>query len=1414
MENQLLHNINEVSAALVKTPGRTGDLTSILQHIAHTAQVAFSADSCVIIAINPITGRFIDSQIVAGDLQVRSERLHDEPGVDGVTQRILKNGVVLIQDLDEQPQYHSRFTRNEGISALAGLAMRTRHRQRPLGTICLNFRQVKIFNSADYECFHNFARQAALILQEAWLARHYETIARIGQEVNHDLRRVEDLFLILQNYVDTVFDESHTLMLAIYQPQTNTLDLHLRERGQTFFRNGPLQGACYYTMETQQPCFIRHLSKEKETGQWPFQIISIEGTRLEESLIFAPVMLRGISLGVLSIQHPEPNAYGQEDQFILQLLASYIALALHNMRLYSSLSQLNETGQILTQQLESEQTLQATVDKIQAATRADVVILYPCEAPYQRFTLSPRIAGTLLNSHLEAGAPEDIAALMLAHKKPIFARKSATLYTELHSNRHVGRSNFQEREQVHSTAALPLLVEDELVGILFLNFRQTQHFDSTQKLSIEGLAHYAAIAIKNSQAFGKLTQRRLRELEILQWIDRALSSNLDLKIVLCTLLRMAHEQVPAEEVSILLYNPKTQALETAEAIGRHAEASLQQTIFLQENRGITRWVVEHKKPARVANIRRDPLWRDLHVPVADDIISELDVPLFNHEEVVGVLNFESIREGAFRQEDEDFLLTLAGQAVLAIKNAQTYEREKRLVAEGRVLNEIGKQLIVQLDSAHIFGLILEKALELTHSTRGNLMLTDLGSNDLWMAAERGVTEEYKGRRQSLEQGVVGNVARNKQLLNVDLSQPPWNEVYVPFISGMRSELAVPMLAGNELRGVLNIESPVPHNFDEHDEHLLQGLADLAVVALQNVQAFEREKRLVAEGQVLNEISKEITSQLDPVRVFDLILEKAQALTHSTVGSLHLYDPYLKDLTMVVERGIARDKKGQRQRLNEGLVGHVAARKELLNVGDVTQSPWNKIYLEFFPGTFSELAVPMLAGNELRGVLNIESSVRNNFDDGAERLIKGLAGLAVVALQNAERYEKARREAQRFQLLYEAGQELGKVTDLSQLEQAYDAVLRIAEEESQSQVLIRRYHEETQELEVVRISYPHDAASFHRKAVNSGINGQVAREQRTIMISDITNPPPDAAVPQPSDPETRSLLIAPIVFKEEYYGNLVLNHKEVDHFQGADILFFEGLAQQLASTIYRLETTKARQESEQRAASAEEMSSIGQSAFEVTHRLDNDLGLVDLYVTDIQSELEKQGVMNTRISKKLLNIRKSVQTALSFSFDIKQNLAKWKAKEETAGGPVVLSPRVLLEEAATVSPLSPSIYIELQVDEDVAAVLVIHGLAADILHNLVVNAMQAMPDGGVITLHAHNAGRSVALSVTDTGIGIPPEKLSKVFDLFFSTKRSSGFGLWSSRRNALKNQGDLKVESELGKGTTFTLFLPRNDVKTS
>src|SRR5260221_11433414 len=166
------------------------------------------------------------------------------------------------------------------------------------------------------------------------------------------------------------------------------------------------------------------------------------------------------------------------------------------------------------------------------------------------------------------------------------------------------------------------------------------------------------------------------------------------------------------------------------------------------------------------------------------------------------------------------------------------------------------------------------------------------------------------------------------------------------------------------------------------------------------------------------------------------------------------------------------------------------------------------------------------------------------------------------------------------------------------------------------------------------SEPGHYRQHRRIKLGEGVNRQRAQERRTIVIQDTHNPAPDVVPPKLSDAMTHSLVITPILFKDRYYGNLRLSHEQVDHFHGTDILFFEGLAQQLASTIYRLETAQEQHELEQRAIAAEAMSSIGQAAFELTHRLGNDLGTVRTYVNSIRTEFERLGWESPFFSQKM------------------------------------------------------------------------------------------------------------------------------------------------------------------------------------
>jgi PAS domain S-box-containing protein len=126
-----------------------------------------------------------------------------------------------------------------------------------------------------------------------------------------------------------------------------------------------------------------------------------------------------------------------------------------------------------------------------------------------------------------------------------------------------------------------------------------------------------------------------------------------------------------------------------------------------------------------------------------------------------------------------------------------------------------------------------------------------------------------------------------------------------------------------------------------------------------------------------------------------------------------------------------------------------------------------------------------------------------------------------------------------------------------------------------------------------------------------------------------------------------------------------------------------------------------------------------------------------------------------------------------------------------------------------------INVRFDLADDLLAVEADEGQLSQVIQNLAINALQAMPDGGTIIIAARNVsvaqGKFIKLSVSDTGSGIPPENLNRIFDPYFTTKKDgSGLGLATAYSIIKHHGGSISVESEPKKGTTFQIFMPASD----
>ncbi|MEW6686897.1 MAG: PAS domain S-box protein [Candidatus Edwardsbacteria bacterium] len=241
----------------------------------------------------------------------------------------------------------------------------------------------------------------------------------------------------------------------------------------------------------------------------------------------------------------------------------------------------------------------------------------------------------------------------------------------------------------------------------------------------------------------------------------------------------------------------------------------------------------------------------------------------------------------------------------------------------------------------------------------------------------------------------------------------------------------------------------------------------------------------------------------------------------------------------------------------------------------------------------------------------------------------------------------------------------------------------------------------------------------------------------------------------------------------------------------------------------------RKKMEEELARIEKLESLGILAGGIAHDFNNillgilgNISLVKMSV-DVRNKAEIFKIL-TEAEKACLRAKDLTQQLLTFS---------------KGGKPVkkIASLGRLIKESISFALRGSNVRCEFSIPDDLWLAEIDEGQIAEVLNNVVINAEQAMPEGGIIWVAAENTevgevgvehpislkgGKYIKVSIKDGGIGIPQEHLSKIFDPFFTTKeKGSGLGLTTSYSIIRNHEGYIEVESELGVGTTITFYLP-------
>ena len=259
-------------------------------------------------------------------------------------------------------------------------------------------------------------------------------------------------------------------------------------------------------------------------------------------------------------------------------------------------------------------------------------------------------------------------------------------------------------------------------------------------------------------------------------------------------------------------------------------------------------------------------------------------------------------------------------------------------------------------------------------------------------------------------GVVGQVAHTRKpvLLN-DVTQ---SDLYVEVNPGVRSELAVPLIAKNRLIGVMDIESEQAGYFRPEHLRLLTLTASRIAQAIENARLYARISRQAQTLEVMNEIATELTSILDLDPLLERVGQLLRRLIDYQMFSILLLDE--KGETLVTRYawrfGSARAPL-RRLPITSGLAGAAVREWRLLNVPDVRK---DQRYVAINPETRSELIVPLFHKGHIIGVLDLEHTRVGFFNKEHEHMLTTLAAQVAIAIENAQLYQAARGQERQLE----------------------------------------------------------------------------------------------------------------------------------------------------------------------------------------------------------------------------------------------------------------------------------------------------------------------------------------------------------------------------------------------------------------
>lgn len=366
-----------------------------------------------------------------------------------------------------------------------------------------------------------------------------------------------------------------------------------------------------------------------------------------------------------------------------------------------------------------------------------------------------------------------------------------------------------------------------------------------------------------------------------------------------------------------------------------------------------------------------------------------------------------------------------------------FRTRQRTLRELELLNEVSRAIIrSELDVDALCELVYRESSKIIDTAWFHLALFDGPRYTLKVRVIDGVRQPPLTVDLSDNEGLMGWVRRTGRALLVEdfalelgslPARPRYQSERPP-----RAGIYVPLLAGDEVLGTISVQSERPNAFDSNDLRLLSLIADSAAAAIAKARAYDALRDRIRQLELIGKVSRKAAMILD----LDELLPLVVRLIRDEFGyfHVHLFTIEAASGKLLFRASTAADEqfwrdRNQRIAIGEGIVGYVAETGKPRMVNDVAKEP--RFILDV-PGTKAELAVPLQIGDDLIGVLDVQSDTINAFDDNDLFVITTLADQIAVAIQSANAYTEQQEEAWTLAALLQTAQNIARATDLENL----------------------------------------------------------------------------------------------------------------------------------------------------------------------------------------------------------------------------------------------------------------------------------------------------------------------------------------------------------------------------------------------